>query len=31
VFLEPVVINPLSRINDEKKERLEATLILTEP
>jgi hypothetical protein len=30
VFLEPVVTNPLSRINDEKKERLEATLVLIE-
>jgi hypothetical protein len=31
VFLEPVVTNPLTRINDEKRERLEATIVLTEP
>lgn len=31
IFLEPVVTNPLTRVNDEKKERLEATIVMVEP
>ena len=31
VFLEPIVTNPLTIITDESRERLEGTLVLTEP